>query len=73
MNLSRGCLYYEPVPICELDLELMRQIDWLHLEYPFAGARMLRDLLRARGYQVGRRHVGSLMARMRCFETGECG
>lgn len=64
MNLSRGCLYYQAVPICERDLELMRQIDWLHLEYPFAGARMLRDLLRARGYPVGRRHVGTLMRRM---------
>ena len=42
----------------------MRQIDWLHLEYPFAGARMLRDLLHAKGYRVGRRHVGTLMAHM---------
>ena len=64
MNLARGCLYYQAVPICERDLELMRQIDWLHLEYPFAGARMLRDLLRARAYRIGRRHVATLMARM---------
>lgn len=64
MNLSRGCLYYQAVPICELDLELMRQIDWLHLEYPFAGARMLRDLLRAKGHRIGRRHVATVMARM---------
>ena len=38
----------------------MREIDKLHLEYPFAGARMLRDLLKGMGYSVGRRHVGGL-------------
>ena len=36
-----------PTPISDADLELMREIDELHLEYPFAGARMLRDLLNA--------------------------
>ena len=42
----------------------MRRIDELHLEHPFAGSRMLRDLLRLRGIDVGRRHVGTLMRRM---------
>lgn len=42
----------------------MRRIDELHLELPFAGARMLRDLLDAEGRSVGRRHVASLMRRM---------
>ena len=45
----------------DADLELMREIDKLHLEYPFAGARMLRDFFKQRGYRVGRRHVGRLM------------
>ena len=35
----------------------MRRIDELHLELPFAGARMLRDLLRAEGFIVGRKHT----------------
>lgn len=61
LQLSRGSLYYVPVPISTADLELMRQLDKLHLEYPFAGARMLRDVLKGLGYQVGRRHVGRLM------------
>jgi putative transposase len=43
----------------------MRRIDKLHLDYPFAGARMLRDLLRREGHLVGRRHVSTLMRRMR--------
>src|SRR6266404_3536999 len=42
----------------------MRQLDELHLEFPFAGARMLRRLLAANGSKVGRRHVKTLMRRM---------
>jgi putative transposase len=64
LNLSRSSLYYLSVPISEPDLELMREIDRLHTDYPFAGARMLRDMLRNTGYRVGRRHVGRLMGLM---------
>ena len=64
LGLSRGCLYYEHKAVSDADLTLMRSIDALHLDYPFAGARMLRDLLRARGLSVGRRHVASLMRLM---------
>lgn len=64
VGLSRGAIYYEPKPLPERDLKLMRRIDELHLEYPFAGSRMLRDLLGADGHAVGRRHVATLMKRM---------
>lgn len=64
LNLSRSSLYYLSVPISEPDLELMREIDRLHTDYPFAGARMLRDMLRNTGHRVGRRHVGRLMGLM---------
>lgn len=57
-------MYYHPEPIPEAELALMRRIDELHLEHPFAGSRMLRDLLRLQGIKVGRRHVGTLMRRM---------
>ncbi len=43
LNISRGSVYYRPRPVSPADLALMRRIDELHLEYPFAGARMLRD------------------------------
>lgn len=46
------------------DLRLMSRIDALHLELPFAGSRMLRDLLGAEGVAVGRKQVGTLMRRM---------
>jgi putative transposase len=49
----------------ETDLALMRRMDELHLDYPFAGSRMLRGLLRQEGHDVGRLHVATLMKRMR--------
>jgi putative transposase len=45
------------------DLAVMRRMDELHLDYPFAGSRMLRDLLHAEGIKIGRRHVSTLMKR----------
>lgn len=64
LGISRGSVYYLPKPDNEADLALMRVIDELHLEHPFAGARMLRDMLKARGFEVGRKHVATLMRRM---------
>jgi putative transposase len=57
-------VYYRPRPVSAQDLALMREIDALHTEFPFAGARMLRALLSAKGSKVGRRHVKTLMRRM---------
>jgi putative transposase len=64
LNISRGSLYYKPRPVSAADLALMRRMDELHLEFPFAGARMLQGLLAAEGSKVGRRHVRTLMRRM---------
>jgi putative transposase len=64
LNVSRGSVYYLPKPLSEADLKLMRRIDELHLEHPFAGSRMLRDLLRQEGTPVGRKHVATLMRKM---------
>ena len=64
LQISRGSVYYQPRPVSAADLAIMRQIDALHLDYPFAGSRMLRDLLGRTGVSVGRRHVASLMKRM---------
>ena len=64
LNISRGSIYYEPVSVSISDLILMRRIDELHLELPFAGSRMLRDLLAAEGSKIGRRHATTLMRKM---------
>jgi putative transposase len=64
LKLARSTAYYHPTPVSAAELALMRRIDELHLRYPFAGARMLRDLLRQEGQAIGRRHVATLMRRM---------
>ncbi len=64
LDLSRSSVYYLPQATPEAELALMRRIDELHLEHPFAGARMLRDLLRRDGHAIGRKHVATLMRRM---------
>ena len=64
VGISRGSIYYRPRPVGEAGLGLMRRIDELHLEYPFAGSRMIRGLLRQEGLSSGRRHIATLMRRM---------
>ena len=64
LGISRSSLYYDPQAVSAADLALMRRMDELHLEFPFAGSRMLRDLLVAEGFTVGRLHVATLMKRM---------
>ena len=64
LGLSRSTVYYQPRPVSDADLALMRRIDELHLDYPFAGSRMLRDFLNREGISVGRKHVATLMRRM---------
>jgi putative transposase len=64
LGISRGSIYYQPQPVCAADLTVMRRMDELHLDFPFAGSRMLRDLLVAEGFTIGRRHVSTLMKRI---------
>jgi putative transposase len=64
LKLSRSQLYYEPRPVPAVELAIMRRIDELHLDYPFAGSRMLRDMLRLEGVSIGREMVTALMRRM---------
>jgi putative transposase len=64
LNLSRSTVYYRPRPVPACDLAIMRRLDELHLEFPFAGARMLRGLLDREGIGIGRRHITALMRKM---------
>src|SRR6478735_7008273 len=57
LKVSRGSVYYLPRAVSSADLEIMQRLDRLHLEYPFAGSRMLRGLLALQGCKIGRRHV----------------
>ena len=64
VGIGRGNVYYKPSAVSQADQRLMKRIDELNLAYPFAGSRMLRDILAREGLDVGRRHVGTLMRRM---------
>jgi len=64
LDLSRSGVYYKPVPLKKIDMDLMRQIDEIHLLYPFYGSRKIRNELWSKGYDVGRDRVRRLMLRM---------
>ena len=60
LELARSTAYYTPRSTSPEDLAFMRRIDELHLEYPFAGSRMLRR----EGQRIGCKHVATLMKKM---------
>src|SRR5829696_8657084 len=64
LNISRSTVYYRPRAVPAADLAIMRRMDQLHLDFPFAGSRMLRDLVNAESVAIGRQHVATLMKRM---------
>ena len=64
LELPRASVYYQAPPTSENDLKRMRRIDELHLEHPFGGARMLRDMLKLEGHEIGRKHVSTLMKKL---------
>ena len=68
LKLSRSSLYYRPRPVSTADLAVMRRIDELHMAHPTAGSRMLRDMLRGEGAQIGRARVITMMRRMEIEE-----
>ena len=64
LNISRGSVYYTPRQVPGRDLRLMRRIDELHMDYPFAGSRMMQGFLNQEGFGVGRKHTATLMRKM---------
>lgn len=64
LDLSRSGIYYMPTPVSSEDMELMRQIDEIHLIYPFYGSRKIRNELWSKGYDIGRDRVRRLMRKM---------
>jgi putative transposase len=61
LNINRTTLYYVPKPMNDNDLQILRVMDELHLQYPFMGSRMLRDQLNRKGIEIGRLHTKTLM------------
>jgi putative transposase len=62
LGLSRSSVYYRFRPVRADRLALMRRIDELHLELPFAGSRMLSDLLALEGTRAGRHRLRGIEA-----------
>ncbi len=71
MDVSRSAMYYQPVER-ELDLEeleIKKEMDKLHIKYPFMGSRSLCDQLRLKGYSINRKRVQRLMGVMNIHST----
>lgn len=64
LAVNRSSLYYESAPTSEEQLELMRRIDELHLQFPFYGSRKLARELKSLGNHVNRKRVQRLMRLM---------
>jgi len=64
LNIARSGIYYEPRPISDDDLVLMRLIDEIHLKKPFLGIRRIKDALHDLGHTINRKRVQRLMRRM---------
>ena len=64
LDLPRSTFYYQPQPVPEGDLDLMRTLDECHLQRPFYGSRRLRDWLEDLGYVISRKKVQRLMRTM---------
>lgn len=64
LSLSKGALYYTPVPMSSYDLELMDFIDRQYLKTPFYGSRKITICLQRYGYTVNRKKVQRLMGLM---------
>jgi putative transposase len=61
LGVSRSSVYYVPVEPDAEELELMRRIDEIHLEFPFYGSRSIARELRGKGWRVNRKRVQRLM------------
>ena len=64
LDVSRSSFYYRPAPVPQDDLELMRRIDTIHLDYPFLGSRRVQDELERVGLRVNRKKIQRLMRTM---------
>lgn len=64
LGLNRSNLYYEPRPVPQEQLVLMRRIDEIFTEYPFYGSRRITVSLKNEGCLIGRERVRRLMGQM---------
>ena len=64
VGVSRSSYYYQPIPISQDELELMRKIDELYLQNPSSGSRTISRQLGRQGITANRKRVQRLMRLM---------
>lgn len=61
LGISRSGYYYDPKPIPEEELTLMKKIDEIYTELPFYGSPKITRELRNQGFTVNHKRVERLM------------
>ena len=64
LSIPRSSSYYQPKPVPEADLSLMKLIDRIHIDKPFLGSRRIVDALADQGHKTDRKRVRRLMRLM---------
>lgn len=64
LEICRGSVYYTPVPMNELNLELMDQIDRQYIETPYYGRPKMTKHLKDLGFLINPKRIGRLMKLM---------
>ncbi|MBR9987620.1 MAG: IS3 family transposase, partial [Desulfosarcina sp.] len=64
IDISRSSYYYQPMPLSQEELELMRKIDELYLTNPSSGSRTIVRQLDRQGIATNRKRVQRLMRLM---------
>ena len=64
LKVPRSTLYYQPEPVSDEELQLMRRIDEIYTKWPFYGSRRMVAELRGEGHVVNRERVRRLMRLM---------
>jgi len=65
LNANRSMVYYEPKPVSEFDLMLLKRIDKIYTAYPFYGApRITKHLNIIENIAINHKKSERLMAEM---------
>jgi len=64
LQIHRSGLYYQPNGVSQQELDLMLEIDKIHLKWPYYGTRRMTAELQNMGYAVGRKLIRRLMRLM---------
>ena len=64
LSLSPSSYYYQPKPVSDEEITLLRLLDEQYLKTPFYGSRKMTEVLRELGYSINRKRVQRLMRQL---------